>query len=45
MKEGGGGGCGLTETAATACFPDGADLSTEHLQEVDLKLVNCGAGQ
>ena len=27
----GGGGCGLTETAATACFPDGADLSTEHL--------------
>ena len=41
-------GYGLTETAATACIPDGADLSTERvgapLQEVDLKLVNWEEG-
>jgi len=41
-------GYGLTETAATACIPDGSDLSTGRvgapLQEVDIRLVNWDEG-
>ena len=41
-------GYGLTETAATACIPDGSDLSTGRvgapLQEVDMKLLNWDEG-
>jgi len=41
-------GYGLTETTATACIPDGWDLSTGRvgapLQEVDIKLVNWDEG-
>jgi len=41
-------GYGLTETAATACIPDSADLSTgtvgPPLQEVDIRLVNWEEG-
>ena len=41
-------GYGLTETAATACIPDGSDLSTERvggpLQEVDIRLVDWQEG-
>jgi len=41
-------GYGLTETAATACIPDGGDLSTGRvgapLQDVDIKLVNWDEG-
>jgi len=41
-------GYGLTETAATACIPDGGDLSTGRvgapLQEVDIRLVNWDEG-
>jgi len=41
-------GYGLTETTATACIPDGSDLSTGRvgapLQDVDIKLVNWEEG-
>jgi len=41
-------GYGLTETAATACIPDGSDLSTGRvggpLQEVDIRLVDWQEG-
>jgi len=41
-------GYGLTETAATACIPDGGDLSTGRvgapLQDVDIRLVNWEEG-
>jgi len=41
-------GYGLTETAATACIPDSADMSTgtvgPPLQEVDIRLVNWEEG-
>ena len=41
-------GYGLTETCATACIPDGSDLSTARvgppLQEVDIRLVNWDEG-
>merc|ERR1712227_878903 len=41
-------GYGLTETCATACIPDGSDLSTGRvgapLQEVDVRLINWDEG-
>ena len=41
-------GYGLTETCATACIPDGSDMSTARvgppLQEVDIRLVNWEEG-
>jgi len=41
-------GYGLTETCATACIPDGSDMSTGRvgapLQEVDVRLINWDEG-